>query len=291
MPGSSGDESVPAPFDEHVETVERRIRRSRHVLCCLDFDGTLAPIVSDPDAARILQPNRQALERLVNNPAVTVAIVSGRGLDDLGDRIEATVRLAGNHGLEIIRPIETVEGTELKRAIHPIAASASGAIATCCGILSAILDPIPNARVEHKRLTGTVHYRDVPEPARPIVISHVREIVERLGGRSLSVSTGKSIVEFGPAFDWGKGGAIELFQRECPRETMTVFAGDDTTDEDGFETVEPDGIGVLVGSPRASHASLRVDDPESLVDLLDVLDEATDRTADRLTGCDRPTSE
>ena len=65
-----------------------------------DFDGTVSPIVSPPEAARPLPGVEASLSRLVDHLAV-VALVSGRTITDLALRIDVPGALyVGNHGLE-----------------------------------------------------------------------------------------------------------------------------------------------------------------------------------------------
>ena len=53
------------------------------ILVALDFDGTLAPLVDDPEDSRMIAPARQALEKLTALSGVTVAIVTGRAIDSV----------------------------------------------------------------------------------------------------------------------------------------------------------------------------------------------------------------
>ncbi|WP_254862647.1 trehalose-phosphatase [Halovivax gelatinilyticus] len=270
---------IPAPVDTVMDSLVERFERAPHVLCGLDFDGTLAPIVDEPGAARMTEANRRIVETLSRNPRVTVAIVSGRGLDDLRPRIEPPVLLAGNHGLEIDRPTaQPGENSSYRRAIHPIAARASREIATCCGVLETTFADVPAVAVEHKRLSGTVHYRTAPDSLSGVIESRVRETLDQLCGDRVRVSTGKSIVEFAPAIEWGKGSVVELFERECPPDTLSVFIGDDRTDEDAFEIVEPDGVGVLVGPTRPSRGSVRLETPDQVPIVLRAIDSHVDHS-------------
>lgn len=277
---------VPRPLEPNRETLRRRLDGAAHVLCCLDFDGTLAPIVDEPDAARILPENRRAVEALVDHPAITVAIVSGRELRDLESRVPSSVHLAGNHGLEWLRP----EERDGRRVIHPIARAARPRIRHCCGLLDRTLAALPGVNVEYKGLSGTVHHRNAPSGLDRLVETHVRAVVERCGEDRLTITTGKAIVEFTPSIDWGKGRMVELLGRDRPAETVTVFVGDDTTDEDAFEVVEPDGVGILVGESRPSAASLRLESPAAVSHFLTRLDATMTRPAPEAADCDRTTS-
>ncbi|ELY55138.1 trehalose-phosphatase [Natronococcus jeotgali] len=256
----------PKPVDELRPRVRSRLDDTPEVLLCLDFDGTLAPIVDDPGEAAPTERVEDALDEIAAEPEVTTAIVSGRALADVRERVDGPRIYAGNHGIELER------GGSV--AVHPIARKRAARIDEVCEALRVALDPVPNARVENKRLTATVHFRSVPEPARPQVERLTRETVARFGGDGLELSDGKAILEIGPAIDWGKGNAVELLVADRDDGTLPVYVGDDVTDESAFRAVEPDGIGIRVGDDAPTAASGRVRSPEGVAELLEWL--ATD---------------
>ena len=253
-------DSPPRPIDEQLPRIRETLERAAGVLVCLDFDGTLAPIVEDPNAAVPTEQNRTAVATLAAMPAVTTAVVSGRALTDVRERIDGPTIYAGNHGLELARG-----GTV---AVHPVARKRAARIDRICSILETALDTVPNCRIENKRLTGTVHFRSVPPAAEPVARRITREVVDRFGGDALEISTGKRILEIGPDFPWGKGNAVELIAADEPPETAVVYVGDDVTDESAFQAVEPDGIGVRVGDDSPSNASCRLESPAEVASFL-----------------------
>ncbi|MFP8952632.1 trehalose-phosphatase [Natrialbaceae archaeon A-arb3/5] len=273
--------TLPRRFDEHLPRIRETLSGATELLVCLDFDGTLAPIVDDPDDAAALPANERAVSRLASEPAVTTAVVSGRALDDVYGRVDGPTVYAGNHGLELAR-----DGSV---AIHPVARKRAASIAAVCSTLETVLDPVPNSRIENKRLTGTVHTRTVPDTLWPTVRRHTERVVDRIAGDDLEVSTGKRVLEIGPSIPWGKGNAVELIAAERPPETTTIYIGDDVTDESAFGAVEPDGIGVHVGNDEQSAASYRVQSPDEVSALLhwlaasgvELIDGPTDRATSR----------
>lgn len=69
----------------------------------LDYDGTLAPIVPHPSLTAIEPESETAINALIKHPNVTLAIISGRGVDDVKNKVNLPSTIyAGNHGLEII---------------------------------------------------------------------------------------------------------------------------------------------------------------------------------------------
>lgn len=87
--------------DALVERLDAAARAAR-LLVASDFDGTIAPIVADPEAAQADRGAIAALRTLVALPATRVAIVSGRALADLAARtaeLDGAIRV-GSHGAE-----------------------------------------------------------------------------------------------------------------------------------------------------------------------------------------------
>jgi trehalose 6-phosphate phosphatase len=253
-------QSPPRPLDERLPQLRATLEDAPGLLVCLDFDGTLAPIVDDPNAAVPTERNREAVASLAEAPSVTTAVVSGRALTDVRERIDGPSIYAGNHGLELAR-----RGAV---AVHPVARKRAARIDRVCAVLEVALASVPNCRIENKRLTGTVHVRSVPAAAEPVVRRIVREAVDRFGGDALEISPGKRILEIGPDFPWGKGQAVELIAADEPSETVVVYIGDDVTDESAFRAVEPDGIGIRVGDDDPSNASSRVQSPAAVAPVL-----------------------
>ena len=254
-------ETPPDPIDDERDRIRSRLAEGSRLCCCLDFDGTLAPIVDDPDAATPTAANEAAVAALAADPAVTTAIVSGRALADVRQRIDGPGTYAGNHGLELAR-----NGTV---AVHPVARKRAARIDAVCSTLESVLGSVPGCRIANKRLTGTVHVRSVPPAARPIVSRHTRAVVDRFGGDDLEISSGKRILEIGPSIQWGKGNAVELIAADMPPGTVPIYVGDDVTDESAFRAVEPEGIGIRVGGDDPSAASCRLSSPSEVADLLE----------------------
>lgn len=253
------------PLFENVETVRETLESAPQLLACFDFDGTLAPIVDDPDDARPRADAQRALVALAGNPNVTTAVVTGRALSDVRTRIEGPTIYAGNHGLELARNDSI--------AIHPIARKRASRLTAICATLEVVLESVPGTRIENKRLTGTVHVRSVPPELHHLVERFTHAIVERFSGGDLEVSGGKQIFEIGPSIPWGKGNAVELLAADHPPGTVVCYIGDDVTDESAFRAVEPDGIGIRVGDGE-TVASRRVESPAEVARFIDWLGSA-----------------
>lgn len=222
------------------ETDVWRARRTAAgaLLVGLDFDGTLAPIVDRPGQAMLPADTAAALRALAARPDTIVAIVSGRALDDVAERVALEGLFhAGNHGFEIRGP-----GVD---RVHPRALAARPALAAIAECLRRRLVETPGALVEDKGLTLSVHYRLVPESDASAVRAAVHACATGVPG--IRLTEGKKVIEVRPDVDWDKGAAMDFLRTTLHGDhaVPTLYIGDDRTDEDAFRMLAPDG-GVLV---------------------------------------------
>jgi trehalose 6-phosphate phosphatase len=250
------------PLLDRLPEVAGEIGGASHFLLCLDFDGTLAPIVPDPADAHMPGETRAVLEQLASQPGVTAAIVSGRAAGDLQARVGRNVILAGNHGLEII------EGNTRWR--HPAAERLQPLLHEICGELVARAGEIPGALIEDKGLTASFHYRNVASSDVPLISEILNAVVSQYND-SFFVRSGNKIYEIVPRVQWDKGSAIlrilEHLRKTYRGEIAVCYIGDDTTDECAFRQL-PGAITVRVGEDSPTAARFRVPDPAHVTTFL-----------------------
>lgn len=227
----------------------------------VDFDGTLAEIVTDPATAEMVAGAAAALTALAER--CPVAVISGRGLDDLRERIGvAGVWLAGSHGFELLAP----DGT---RHVHDVVPGAEAALVRAAEELRARLSDIGGVAVEHKRFAVAVHYRSAASEDTGRVVAAVAEAGRAAG---LRITSGREVVELRPDLDWGKGDALRWILEHVAAPALPVYLGDDVTDEDAFDAVAPNGIAVVVHDPentgRYTAARYSVTGPHRVRDFL-----------------------
>ena len=248
-------------------SVSSRLRREERVLLLFDYDGTLTPIVARPEDAVLDAGVRELLKALASQERYVVGMVSGRGLKDLEERAAVPgLVYAGNHGLEIRGP-----GLDF---VHPGAAAAEDALRQVKAVLEEELGDVPGAQVEHKGLSLTVHYRNVPAELAGMVertaVAAAAPFVER---GELKTTRGKMVVEVRPGVDWDKGRAIAMIRESFPDAPYPVYFGDDRTDEDGFKVVQDlNGLAVFVGTPRDGTTALhQLESPAEVAHVLQML--------------------
>ncbi len=231
------------------------------VLIALDFDGTLAPEVDVPDAARALPEAVEQLEALQRSPGVTIAFVSGRSLASLDVVVPPTVTgaMIGSHGLEL----RIAPGDEVP-AVNDVDRSRVESLHAALAPLVAAVD---GAWIEHKPAGFAVHTRVVEAPAAAALQAAVREAAADLDS-DLTVRDGKNVVEFA-ARNATKGDGLRALRSRLHPEAV-FFAGDDVTDEDALAVLGAGDVGVKVGSAQ-TVAPWRVSSPQQLVLVLETI--------------------
>jgi trehalose 6-phosphate phosphatase len=228
----------------------------------LDVDGTLVEIEREPGAVHVPDRLCLILRDLQQATGGALALVSGRTLAQL-DRLFAPLRLsaAGLHGLER-RNLRT----EVMRA-RPEPAIFAAARAR----LAAFADGHPGVLLEDKGLTLALHYRNAP--AEQAAATETAEAAVAASDGALVLLQGKMVLELKPP-GIDKGQAIEAFMGEPPfAGRRPVFAGDDVTDEAGFEVVNQLGgvtirIGADAGPTAARHGQPEVSAMQSWLQAL-----------------------
>jgi len=238
---------------EHVQEIARRGDR---LAVFLDYDGTLTPIVSHPEAAWLSESMRETLRSLVAR--VPVAILSGRDLDDVRGRVHVDgIVYAGSHGFDIMGAGGLRR--ELGGEYLPVLDAAEAE-------LREALDEIPGAQLERKHFSVAAHYRNVNEDDAFRVAQAVDEVAAR--HCELRRINGKKVYELLPDIDWNKGKAVlwllETLELERGK-AFPIFIGDDRTDEDAFGALEKRGVGILVSEqPQVTAASYWLNNPEEV---------------------------
>ncbi len=231
----------------------------------LDLDGTLAPMAPRPELVVVPDATKRILEEL--SAEHVVCVVSGRGLEDLQDKMGLpSLYYAADHGYRIAGPpgsaISLRRGEEHREELLRVARELYCTLAQVDGVI-----------VEVKDVSLSVHYRLVGEQERPTVSQAVMQAAKRSKG--LQLEDGKLVHELRPSDQWNKGSAVLwLLDRlgldhggVCP-----VCLGDDLTDEDMFAVTHDWGVTVIVGSHgRPTLARSRVGDHSEAAALLGAL--------------------
>jgi trehalose-phosphatase len=224
---------------EAVDTLERPL------LLALDVDGTIAPIVRDPDAAEIPPKTLFTLQALAAAPGVELALITGRDLPSLGrmEKLEGIWR-AVEHGGIVLAPGEAPSERTLSPAQHEALAAFSRWVD----------EHAADAFVERKPQAIAVHVRAIAEQ-NPTRAHELMDAADALASKlGLHVRRGRALRE-AEAVRHDKGAALaEIFERSGAR--SAIFVGDDLTDFPAIEVASALGFGVFVRSKEQRGAPI-----------------------------------
>jgi trehalose-phosphatase len=215
------------------------------------------------------------LEKLARKRRLTLAIISGRALMDIKEKVDISgIVYAGNHGLEIEGP-KFRFACPLPKEFKPILRQMRNELSQALGAIKGVL-------VEDKGLSLSVHYRQVADDRS----QEVRNIFERVTGDAaasgkIRVTSGKKVYEIRPAVAWDKGKVVKILMEKSGGRKDTplpVYLGDDLTDEDAFKFIEDYGRGISIfvgaGGPPSS-ARYFLQSPDEVARFLGLLLEET----------------
>lgn len=254
------------------------VRAGRRLVVALDFDGTLSPIVDNPNVAHIHDDAGGVLDDLAEEVRA-IAVVTGRparqvlalgGLDEVGDAIAEHGRelvVLGQYGNERWTSVQ-------RRVITPKPPPGlSGLIAELPRLLRRA--DAADAWIEEKGLAVAVHTRRLVDPAGaferllPLLSAAALE-------RHLSVEPGRFVIEI-RASGMDKGKSLHALVSEFEAGAV-VFVGDDLGDVPAFEAVLEMRVAglpaLLVCSGSDEQSALRelsdlvVDGPDGVMDFL-----------------------
>ena len=233
---------------DFFEEVINCIRTSSHVLLFLDYDGTLVPICKEPSLAKLSSEGKTLLRTLSKIPWLSMGIISGRPLKEVRKLVGIKeICYAGNHGFEIL--------FRRKNWIHPELKGFESNLGRVVLGLKNSTKGIKGVVVEDKRLTVSVHYRNLAGTSPKNVLKIVSRVLEPYPG-IFTISRGKKVYEVRPRIKWGKGEAVVKLSQLLGFKTMPmkVYIGDDQTDEDAFRVLGKGDISIRVGYRKGSKA-------------------------------------
>ena len=232
--------------------LETLLDLERPLLLALDVDGTISPIVRDPDLAEIPAATLGKLAALAQAPGIELALVTGRALGSLArmERLEGIWRAVEHGGLVVApgqAPAERRLTAEQREALDRFQ--------------NWVDTRATDAFIEHKPQAIAVHVRAIAadDPARAEqLLREADELAQSLG---LHVRRGKALRE-AEVEPYDKGSALrEIFERSGARSVF--FAGDDVTDFPAIDFAALHGVGAFVcsgeqqGTPPAAATMLR----------------------------------
>ncbi|KAI4337953.1 hypothetical protein L6164_016314 [Bauhinia variegata] len=253
----------------------------KRIVVFLDYDGTLSPIVNNPDRAFMSDEMRAVVCEVAK--CFPTAIISGRSRD----KVKAFVKLsnvyyAGSHGMDIMAPAKPVvtssngkhDNTALNTTDDGVpfqpAKKFLPAIREILTVLETKIRDIQGARVEDNGFSISVHFRQVQEENYGILEEMVKSVLENFP--DFCLNEGKKVLEIRPSIKWNKGHALEYFLDtlglSSSSNILPVYIGDDRTDEDAFKVIHSRGQGypiIVSSTPRDTQALYSLRDPSEVL--------------------------
>jgi trehalose 6-phosphate phosphatase len=282
MPGNDAPSfppALPVPATEAGRAgLAALISAPSSALVALDFDGTLAPIVEDPAAARAAHATTAGLVRLAG-VAGTVAIITGRPAAEAAEFARLS-DLAAPPGITILGHYGSERWEAGKLSSPPPPPGLAVARAELPDVLTAA-GAGDGTFVEDKGYAVAVHTRRAARPQQELdrLSPRLSALASRTG---LAVEPGRFVLELRPPGS-DKGRALRALVAERSAGAV-LFCGDDLGDRPAFSAVRElradgiPGLAVCSGSDEvpelAAEADLIVAGPPGVTELLAALAEA-----------------
>uniref|UniRef100_A0A453CP87 Trehalose 6-phosphate phosphatase n=1 Tax=Aegilops tauschii subsp. strangulata TaxID=200361 RepID=A0A453CP87_AEGTS len=246
--------SALASFDRIIASAQ-----GKKIALFLDYDGTLSPIVNDPEKAFMSPEMRAAVKNVAK--FFPTAIVSGRSRDKVFEFVQLKeLCYAGSHGMDIMLSSADSESKTEDAYDSLVEATRS----------------ITGANVENNKFCVSVHYRNVDKQDWNSVAQLVDDVLKSFP--HLKLTTGRKVLEVRPVIDWDKGKAVEFLLQSLrlddPESVLPIYIGDDRTDEDAFKVLRERncGYGILVSQlPKQTQAFYSLRAPSEVMEFLDSL--------------------
>lgn len=261
--------------------------KGKRLALFLDYDGTLSPIVDNPDCAFMSNSMRSVVRKVAK--CFPTAIISGRSRDKVYEFVGLNeLYYAGSHGMDIVGPVRQsvsddhpncIRSTDKQGKEVNLFQPASEFLPMIGEVLSSLIEAtkdIEGAKVENNKFCVSVHYRNVDEKSWKLVAERVQFVIEK--HPRLRLTHGRKVLEVRPVINWDKGKAVtflleSLGLSNCD-DVLPIYVGDDRTDEDAFKVLKERncGYGILVSAaPKESCAFYSLRDPSEVMEFLNSL--------------------
>ncbi|CAA6665058.1 unnamed protein product [Spirodela intermedia] len=268
--------------------------KGKQIAMFLDYDGTLSPIVDDPEVAFMSEAMREAVRDVAQY--FPTAIVSGRCKDKVFGFVQlAELYYAGSHGMDIQGPEASIGSKCTRGSKSVLFQPASEFLLMIDEVYKALVEKtkaIPGAKVEN----NSFRWVGLAEQVGSVLKGYPK----------LRVTQGRKVLEIRPSIKWDKGKALEFLLDSLGKlhickpqgrrlnlksnvrfdefllpllltgfadseDVLPVYIGDDRTDEDAFKVLRErgQGFGILVSKiPKDTSASYSLREPLEVMEFL-----------------------
>lgn len=228
-----------------LSQIKKSYEQASSRLILLDYDGTLSPFVKNPEDAVPSEELLQLLREMTSDSKNKVVINSGRNHQILDKWFRGlNLDFAAEHGAFYKENGKWHENLVEKMEWDD----------EILNIIEHTIEKTPRSHLEQKDASLVWHYRNVDvwlaELRQKQLINALMGPTSRL---NLQIVPGNKIVEI-KSPEYNKGSEVKRLL-EKNKYDFVLAIGDDTTDEDMFYALPPDGISIKVGnfSPAAKY--------------------------------------
>ncbi|OJJ51878.1 hypothetical protein ASPSYDRAFT_96075 [Aspergillus sydowii CBS 593.65] len=276
----SFDQSVATPALDRTKLL-KQYRKARKRLFMFDYDGTLTPVVKDPQSAIPSDHILRTLKSLAADPQNVVCIISGRDQTFLDERMGhiPELGLSAEHGCFIRMPRSDIwqslaETTDM------------GWQKEVMEIYQHFMERTHGSFIESKKVALTWHYRRADPEYAAFQARECRKQLEEQVSKAwdVEVMVGKANLEVRPRFV-NKGFIATRLVEACENERIPEFilcSGDDSTDEDMFRALKKFGLPphhvytVTVGpSSKQTEADWHLLEPSDVIEVVTMLNSSS----------------
>jgi trehalose 6-phosphate phosphatase len=233
---------------------------AKELFVFFEFDGTLVEIAPKPDDVILSEERKLSLGELLSAPGCSVAIVSGRPVDELRKLVGLDgLFYVGCHGLEWTAP----DGTWYMSWPHKVVLDALQSLREQ---LHESLRNFAGVLLEDKGIALALHYRNAKRETASMARREFARAVHwyQQHGVKLEIVAGKKVIEAKSAGAQKGDAIVQILARRTPS-AVPIYIGDDLSDESAFHVIAEKGLAISVTrTPRATPATYYLKDPREV---------------------------
>lgn len=239
--------------------IRAKILARRRILLALSFDGILSATALKPKEAVVTAGMQDLLTKLALSPRITLAILSGRSLTDLQERLGIKgAYYVGNHGVQVRGPgFSCSDG---------LAVSCRSDLVDALVLLSKCAKRLRGVLIEDKGFTIATHWRMASQGERSILRELLRVITT--SHPRLEILEGEACWELRARASWDKANALRQILRHLQMTAAdTIYVGEGFTGTDAFNGLS-EGLTFCIGLSPDTGALYHLDETSDVAQLL-----------------------
>ncbi|XP_042506192.1 trehalose-phosphate phosphatase B-like isoform X2 [Macadamia integrifolia] len=208
-------------FDEMLNAA-----KGKTIVVFLDYDGTLSPIVDDPNQATISEEMRSAVRDVAEH--FPTAIISGRCRDKVYEFVQLTdIYYAGSHGMDIMAPVRTIRPANADYQTRTVDTMGNEVVVfqpaqeflpAIQEILKAVEEKTKTIRgvtIENNKFCVSVHFRNIDKEDYFELEEQVKSVLEDYP--KFHLTRGRKVIQ-------SRGQGYPIIVSSIPKETNASYS-------------------------------------------------------------------